>query len=262
MEKAKAAVQNFVSKAGHHDTTVHEQVAPAVQHETVKPHQHEEVSTAVDKEVHQDHFHHTVQPVHDREILPEKHEHKMGEVEHRQFDHRDHDRTKQTLEGEAAKFHDKREVHDTTQSQSQAPVVQGEHVHHHVHETIQPVLHKEVVQPNVVHTTVPIHEVHHDEAKHHGTTSLPPVSMADFQKQGGVLGGRGERTDAFEGCPEGCEKRGQAGHTHHTHDGDTSTGRTTGHGERSAETTKKPSLMDKLNPKKDADGDGKKGFMD
>jgi hypothetical protein len=53
MEKAKAAVSDFMSKSGHHDTTVHETVAPAVQNEVVKPHVHEEINTAIDKEVHQ-----------------------------------------------------------------------------------------------------------------------------------------------------------------------------------------------------------------
>jgi hypothetical protein len=44
-----------------------------------------------------------------------------------------------------------------------------------------------------------------------------------------------------------AENHGQAGHGHHT------TGTTTTHA--------KPSLKDKLNPKVDADGDGKAGFM-
>jgi hypothetical protein len=45
-----------------------------------------------------------------------------------------------------------------------------------------------------------------------------------------------------------AENHGQAGHGHNT------TGVAGTHG--------KPSLMDKLNPKKDADRDGKAGFMD
>lgn len=73
--------------------------------------------------------------------------------------------------------------------------------HQHVHETIQPVVHKEVIQPEVVHTTVPVHETHHNAAKHHNTSELPPVSIGEFQKKGGVLGGREERYDGFEGEP-------------------------------------------------------------
>lgn len=61
---------------------------------------------------------------------------------------------------------------------------------------------KETVQPHVVHTTVPIHEVHHKAANHHETSALPALSMAEFKQKGGVLGGREERYDAFEGEPK------------------------------------------------------------
>lgn len=67
---------------------------------------------------------------------------------------------------------------------------------------MQPVLHKETIQPNVVHTTVPIHETHHNPAQHHSTTALPPVSMDEYKNQGGALGGRQERFDVFEGEPK------------------------------------------------------------
>ncbi len=368
MDKAKAAITDFMSKSGHHDTTVHEAVAPAVQHEVVKPHLHEEVQTAVDKEVHQDHYHRTVQPVQDREVLPEQHTAKLGAVQHREFDHRDHDTTKRNLIDEQARFKDERRVDATTHSQSTAAAIGGEHVHHHIHETIQPVVQKETIQPNVVHTTVPIHEVHHNKATHHSTTALPAMTMEQFKAKGGSLTGREERYDAFEGVPKnigagtaggfGAVRDGHAdsshlqGVTHGDYDNtarhgglaqgagvgaagagltgahsrrrsssasssDMESGRT---GHRTAKTgalgttagaatghhgqqhndfardntthtdkdrlpealredrsradahnthtrdsvsgeQKKPSLMDKLNPKVDADGDGKRGFM-
>lgn len=322
MDKAKAAVSDFMKKAGHHDTTVHETVAPAVQHETVKQHQHENVTTAVDKEVHQDHYHRTVQPVHDKEVLPEQHTAKLGSVQHREFDHRDHDGSKRALETEQAQFRDERVVHDTTHSQAAAPAIGGEHVHHHIHETIQPVVQKETIQPSVVHTTVPIHETHHNAAKHHETSTLPPVHMSDFKQKGGVLGGREERYDGFEGEPQNIGgKLDGLKSSHHKHDSALGSERNTGAGglghntgagglERAGERglehehgrnagvggqgygsgttgsgldsrretgdyersgvghdnttttgTKKPSLMDKLNPKVDSNGDGKAGFM-
>ena len=224
MDKAKAAITDFMSKSGHHDTTVHEAVAPAVQHEVVKPHTHEEVQTAVDKEVHQDHYHRTVQPIHDREVLPEQHTAKLGAVQHREFDHRDHDSTKRNLIEEQARFKDERRVDATTHSQSAAAAIGGEHVHHHIHETIQPVVQKEVIQPNVVHTTVPIHEVHHNKATHHSTTALPAMTMSEFTAKGGALTGREERYDAFEGVPKniGSGTAGgfgaiREGHGHHDH---------------------------------------------
>ncbi|KAF2120914.1 hypothetical protein BDV96DRAFT_485026 [Lophiotrema nucula] len=202
MDKAKAAVSDFMKKAGHHDTTVHETVAPAVKHETVKQHEHENVTTAVDKEVHQDHYHRTVQPVHDKEVLPEQHQAKLGSVQHREFDHRDVEGSKHALATDQAQFRDQQVVHDKTHSQSAGQAIGGEHVHHHIHETIQPVLKKETIQPSVVHTTVPIHETHHQAAKHHETSTLPPVNLSDYKQKGGVLGGREERYDGFEGVPK------------------------------------------------------------
>lgn len=284
MDKVKAALTDFTSRSGHHDTTVHEAVAPAVVHETIKPHQHEEVNTAVDKEVHQDHYHRTVQPVQDREVLPEQHTAKLGAVQHREFDHRDHDATKKNLVQEQAQFKDERTVEGTTQSQSVAPTLGGEHVHHHIHETIQPVVQKEVIQPNVVHTTVPIHEVHHNAATHHGTTALPAMTMGEFKAKGGALTGREERYDEFEGVPKNLgsgtaggfgavrDTHDHSGSEHHKHgDLDKSSSHRSGvagasaigsgHHDSTSSSHSKPSLMDKLNPKKDADGDGKAGFM-
>ena len=91
--------------------------------------------------------------------------------------------------------------------------------------------------------------------------------MADFKKQGGSLTGREERYDGFEGEPRavggalggststgatGTGTRG-AGYDNYDNDNYDNTTGTTG---------KKPGFMDRLNPRKDADGDGKAGFND
>lgn len=137
MQAAKDAVKSFTSKHGHHDTTVHEKVAPAVQNETVTKHQEERVQTAIDKEVHQDHYHTSVQPVKDSEVLPEQHHHQMAGVEHRKFEHDDHNAVQDKLAREQAQFKNtsqRVEGHTTSKAE---PTAAGEHVHHHVHETIQ-----------------------------------------------------------------------------------------------------------------------------
>jgi hypothetical protein len=274
MEKAKAAVSGILSKAGHHDTTVHETVAPAVTSETVTPTRHENLQTAVDKEVHQDHYHTSVQPVNHREVLPEQHHHQQAAVEERQFDHGNKEHVAQKLQQEAGRFKNQSVRAKETHTSAAAPTVAGEHVHHHVHETIQPVVQKQTVEPHIVHTTVPVHEVHHNAAQHHTTSALPAVNMADFKKQGGSLTGREERYDGFEGEPRSIghslgSDHHQQGH-HHGFTGTTESG--LGHNSNTAGARdsgisgvgsehKKASLMDKLNPKVDADGDGKAGFM-
>lgn len=206
MEKAKAAVSDFISKSGHHDTTVHESVDPSVEKKTINPHQREERTIATDREVHQDHYHTTVQPVHDREVLPEQHHHNLVPVEHRTHDNRDHEDTKTKLSTAKAQFKDE-QVRSSTQHTSQTmPTVGGEHVHHHIHETIQPVVHKETIEPHVMHTTVPVHEVHHNKAQHHAASALPAMSIDEFKKGGGVLTGREERVDHFKGEPKNIER--------------------------------------------------------
>lgn len=121
-------------KAGHHDTTVHEKVAPAVVNETVIKARHEEATTAIDREVHQDHYHTSVQPVKDREVLPEQHQHNILPVEHREHRHGDTEAVKARLEQERLQFQNQRTEGRVQESHSVAPVIAGEHVHHHVHE--------------------------------------------------------------------------------------------------------------------------------
>lgn len=73
--------------------------------------------------------------------------------------------------------------------------------HPDIHETIQPVVQKEVIEPSVVHTTIPVHEIHHKSVVE-DTTSLPTLSMAEYKSQGGPLTGSERRRDSFEGPPE------------------------------------------------------------
>ena len=121
-------------KAGHHDTTVHETVAPAVVNEKITKHRHEEATTAIDREIHQDHHHTSIQPVLDREVLPEKHSHNIVGVETREHRHGDDAAVKARLEQERLQFQNTRTHGETKETHSVAPVIAGEHIHHHVHE--------------------------------------------------------------------------------------------------------------------------------
>jgi len=114
-------------------------------------------------------------------------------------------------------------------------------------ETIQPVVNKETIQPSVVHTTVPIHEVHQNEAKHHAASALPAVSMADFKKQGGSLTGREERYDGFEGEPRGVGGALGGSSTGHHHSSTTSGPHSSG-------------FENKMDPRVDSDRDGSRNM--
>jgi len=336
MEAAKSAINKFTSQRGHH-TSVEESVNPAVTRETIKPVRHEEATQAVDREVHQHHYHTTVQPLTHQEKLPEKHTHNLLPTEHREFHHDNEHETKQRLASELGHFKDTQRVEQVRETQAAAPTVTGEHVHHHVHETVVPVVHKETIQPEVVHTTVPVHETHHAAAQHHGLSALPMKTLDEFKTSGGVLtGGNHGSREEYEGPPRKyneklsttLEKLGLEGHGHHHQQTDSgvsgvgdnynnrdgiggrNTDRTTGTtgttgtnnygsnreglgnttgtnnygsnreglgnttgtnkydnqttsgtGAGGATGTGKPSLKDRLNPKVDADGDGKAGIM-
>lgn len=125
------------NKAGHHDTTVHEKVAPAIVQENIVKKRHEEAQTVIDREVHQDHYHTSVQPVKDREVLAEDHQHRMAAVETREHHHGNAEAVKARLEQERGQFRDTRTETAAHETHSVAPVIAGEHVHHHVHEVSQ-----------------------------------------------------------------------------------------------------------------------------
>lgn len=215
MEAAKAHVKKFISKDGQHDTSIHEKVAPAVQQETVNRTQHDQATTAVDREVHQDHYHTTEQPVHDKEVLPEEHHHTLLPTEERSYEHDDSSKVKERLAEEAGQYKNTQQKIEGEHTTSTAPTVAGEHVHHHVYETVQPVVNKQTIEPHVVHTTKPIHEVHHNAAQHHTASALPAVSMDEFKKNGGALTGREERKDRVDGCPPDQFDPHNKEHSHH-----------------------------------------------
>ncbi|KAK5994740.1 hypothetical protein PT974_03123 [Cladobotryum mycophilum] len=202
MQKAKQAVSDFISHDGHHKTTVHEDVKKAVTEEQVRPQKHENITTAIDKEVHQDHHHTAIQPIQAKEVLPERHSHNVVPVEHKTVKHGDDRDVRAALEKDANKFKDKSVTHSTTHSVSTAPVVESEHIHHHVYEHVQPVIQKETIAPHVVHTTVPIHETHHAPAVHHGVTTLPVKTLDELSGNRGILEGHAAtKVKEFEGCP-------------------------------------------------------------
>jgi hypothetical protein len=202
MEKAKQVITSFVSRDGKHNTTVDEDVRSSVTDEHVYPHQHEEVMTGLDKEIHQHHHHTVVQPIKVTEKHAEKHTHHSLPVEHKVFNHENEQELRDTLAQDMSKYKSNLVTHETTNSSSAAPVAVSEHVHHHVHEHIQPVVQKETIIPETVHTTRTIHETHHVKAVHHGTSILPPKTMEEWKNEGGVLGGRAAHAlSETAGCP-------------------------------------------------------------
>lgn len=201
MEAARNVVSSFLGRDGKQHTNVDETVNPAVTSETVKPHRHEETTEAVDREVHKDHYHTSVQPLEHRETLPEEHKHNLAPQVEREFRHGDKEQERARVGAELGQFKDTSTTHETTQSSAAAPSQTGEHVHHHVHENVQPVIHKETIQPEVVHTTIPIHEKHTAPSEHHGLSQLPVKTLDEAQNAGTDLTGGARSHEEYEGHP-------------------------------------------------------------
>ena len=262
MDAAKAAVANFTSRHGKHETHVDETVAPAVTSEVVKPVKHEEVQQAVDREVHQDHYHTTVQPIQHQEMRPERHSHQMGAVQERSFEHDDPNVVKQKLAHVTAGFKNTAITQDTKHTTAAAPTIEGEHVHHHVHETVQPVIHKETITPEVVHTTVPIHETHHAASQHHGTSTLPVKTLSEFTSGGGILDGKRESHGSYDGCPRPYNSNMQETITEADRDPHATVGGIIGHSGHSHNTAGPhgSNIANKADPRVDSDRDGRSGL--
>ncbi|KAF5679655.1 hypothetical protein FCIRC_6033 [Fusarium circinatum] len=168
------------------EATIHKEKQAPVVHEDVKSHEHERVDTEVDHEVHQDHYHTTIQPVKDKNVLPTKHVYKENEFEE-EIDHRNNE-AKMKAKEEAAKIKNEKNVEDTTHSREYAPAKENEHIHHHLHENIQPVIERETVQQKVIHTTNRIHEKEQLNDEYHEATVAPAISMDDFKNGGAKTG--------------------------------------------------------------------------
>jgi len=213
MERAKQAISEFTSRDGQHKTEVDRDTRAEVTEEHVRPTRHEETTTVLDKEIHQDHHQTLIQPIKHQETLPEQHHHNAAPVIHKTFEHDKADNAPH-LE-DAARYKDTSTTHDTTHTSSVAQAVTGEHVHHHVHQHIQPVVQKEVHQPHVVHTTIPIHETHHAPTISHGSTVLPAKTLDEFERTKGELGRTGH-TGEFDGCAKDVVGE-SVGHKHGHH---------------------------------------------
>lgn len=146
------------SRGGQQAESVDRNTAPAVEHETIqKQHEHRE-QTVVDRERHQDHYKTTVQPLKEREVVPERHMHEQADVRHRHVDNddREHD-AKVMLERKQARFQDTKQERESRGETIKEPTITSERTHHHLHETIQPVVEKGTLRLaliSLIHSTI------------------------------------------------------------------------------------------------------------
>jgi len=162
------------------DTTVDSQIAPAVEHTHVRKEHETREQTFVEKEKHKDHYHTTIQPLRDSEVKAEKHDH-VQETEHRSID-LDDNTAEAKAEADRAGFQNTSEQKEF-ESKTKEPTQINEHVHHHLHETVQPVIEKEVIVPSVTHKRIDVKETINEPAEHHGMTKNSAMSVQEFEKK-------------------------------------------------------------------------------
>lgn len=217
------------------DTQVEEIVNPAVVKEKIRPTEKERTDVEFQRELHQDHYQTRVQPVVDREVLPEEHVHRTLPTEYRERRAGNKDEVDNLLNKERQEFKDSRTVLPGDKRTEEGRVVAEESRHHHVHEIVQPILEREVIQPTVVHTTQPIHERIEKDATFHPKTVQPTMTLEEFQAAGGTLDGRSTISkEVFQGEPQ-VHRNGGADVKHPS-----AHNRTAGNATSTAERTDKP----------------------
>ena len=87
-------------------------------------------------------------------MLAEQHEHEVEPLKKVEFNHKEDEIAKQRSAEEIAAFKDVKEEGDTVYTYTEGPRHEEEQVHHHVHEVIQPVIQREIIQPIVIHKHV------------------------------------------------------------------------------------------------------------
>lgn len=166
---------------GEKDTSVEQTIAPAVEHEHTKVEHETREQKVVDREVHQDHYHTTVQPLQDRQVDAVKEDTQVEATEERKINKdKEGDKVKAKVAADQAGF---KNTHDTEthETKSADKTAQATSVHHHLHETIQPVIEKEHIVPELTHKIKPVHEVVKEATVDHGVTTSKPISVNDFQ---------------------------------------------------------------------------------
>ncbi|SMR50467.1 unnamed protein product [Zymoseptoria tritici ST99CH_3D1] len=181
-ETASANTTVDTTTVGADDTTVEQEIAPAVEHETVKREYETREQEKVSTEKHQNHYHTTIQPLKAHEA-EEKHTNETAATEERKINKdTEGDKVKAQVEAERSQFQNTSEEIQEREVKVQEPSVKaGETVHHHLHETIQPVIEKERVVREVTHVEKPVHEVVKEPTVDLGVTTANAISVDEFQ---------------------------------------------------------------------------------
>ncbi|BGP14575.1 hypothetical protein JCM10213_001924 [Rhodosporidiobolus nylandii] len=170
------------AKLATHD---HQHLAP-VTHETRHHHEIEEIERQREVDRHVHHIQHHVQPVLDEQHAAEVHHEKViPQTEIRES----HVATDEDKVQFAA-------LNTAKDSLVEAPrekvivdkgEVVNEHLEHHVHHVVQPVVERDTHEHHRIHTVIPVHQTTHEAPIIHSSVQHAPMSLSDFTSGGGDL---------------------------------------------------------------------------
>ncbi|KAF8902723.1 hypothetical protein CPB85DRAFT_1417184 [Mucidula mucida] len=153
-----------------------------VTHEHVRHQEVEEVVRQKEKDRHVHHVQHHSIPVTQKEEKDEVHHekiHPMTEV-HEKHANTNDDTVRLDAQVQGNKDHVYHGDKERTVLDKGTAV--NEHVHHHTHHVIQPIIEKETFDRHRVHTVIPSHEEIHEAPIVHDSQQHAPISMQDFMQ--------------------------------------------------------------------------------
>lgn len=131
------------SGIGEGEATVDTEVAPAVEHTHVNKTHETREQTHIQREIHQDHYHTTIQPLTEAVVAPEKQDYVLQKEEKAVGEDDGRAAKKAKLDLDAAVGDGPRlDVEEGKEKVVGDGVVVREVVHHHLHQTILPVIEK------------------------------------------------------------------------------------------------------------------------
>ncbi|TFK26940.1 hypothetical protein FA15DRAFT_754635 [Coprinopsis marcescibilis] len=160
-----------------------------VVHEHVRHLETEEIERVKERDRHIHHVQHHTQPIVAHQELPERHKEYVHPVTEVRENHANKVEDNKLLKNQVNQHRDSVQHEAKQRTIIDKGTTVHENVQHHVHHVIQPVIEKETVERESIHTTIPIHEVTEDAPIVHQSQMHAPIPMEYFVEHGGSLRG-------------------------------------------------------------------------
>ncbi|BFZ54480.1 hypothetical protein PYCC9005_001517 [Savitreella phatthalungensis] len=191
LNKLTDGAKEFLGGNKHDTTQTREEVLPAVTQERQQKNVHEQTQVVEDREHHQVHHQQRVQPIADQRVENTVHKHNVLPVQQHEERHDISSGAQRALQEQQTAYKDSTTTLPTQHTTESLGAVGRDVTHHHVIEQTQPVIQRDVIQPEVIHTTAATHKVIHEAPIVHEATVEPTITLDQFKAKGGSIEGTG-----------------------------------------------------------------------